>query len=176
MLNATSAYQSTQSVFRTSTAFRAEVTGKTATTQGTKGDSVQFGANPPNAADSQRVVLERAMEKLRSVVSEARAALGLAEDAVIDTSPDATGNRIADFALNFFSKYAENHGLSDDEAGRQAFADFIGGAIEQGISEARGILESLQALNGDVSSNIDRTSEVIQSRLEDFVRNGFGAG
>jgi hypothetical protein len=175
MLNATSAYQSTQAVFRSTTSFRADVAAKSTVAKSHQGDTVQFGVNPPNASDSQRVVLERAMEKLRSVVSEARAALGLPEDAVLDTSPEATANRIADFALNFFSKYAENHGLANDEAGRQQYADFIGKAIAQGISEARGILDSLQALNGEVSGNIDTTSDIIESRLQDFVANGLAA-
>jgi hypothetical protein len=135
-------------------------------------DRVDFGGSKISQGQSLQIVTDRALEKLRSVVSEARAELGLPEDADLDTSPEATANRIADFALNFFSKYAENNDLADDEEGRAQFAEFIGGAIKQGISEARDILGSLQALSPDVESGIDKTSDIIQQRLDDFVANG----
>jgi hypothetical protein len=138
-------------------------------------DRVDFGGEKVSPAQAQGVVLERAYEKLRGIVGDARAALGIPEGAVIDTSPDATANRIADFALGFFSKYAENNGLADDEAGRKQFADFIGGAIGQGIDEARGILNALSVLDGDIAKNVDKTQEIVQSRLDDFVKNGLTA-
>lgn len=137
-----------------------------------KKDTVSFGQQKLSAAESQNIVYERAMEKLRGVVNQARADLNIPEGVIIDPSPDATAQRILGFALNFFNKYAEKHGLNDDEAGRQQFADFIGGAIGQGIDEARGILDALSALDSNVSSNIDKTAEAIQQGLNDFVKNG----
>jgi hypothetical protein len=139
-------------------------------------DTLDLGTNSLlSSQESMGVVLERAMAKLLAVVEDARAQLGIPEGAVLDTSPEATANRIADFALNFFENWLENDearlGLEDQEA-RQQFVDFIGAAIQQGIDEARGILESLQALNGDVESQIDNTAELVQQRLEDFVLNG----
>lgn len=136
-------------------------------------DKVEFGKSGAlSTGKSMQVVLDRAMEKLRSVVSQARSELGLSDDQTLDTSPDATAQRIADFALGFFGKYAEQHGLADDEDGRKAFADFIGGAIQQGIDEARGILTALNSLSGEVDKNINSTWENIQNRLSDFVKNG----
>lgn len=137
-------------------------------------DKVEFGKEPISLSDAQNVVVERALEKLRGVVDAARAELGLPESASFDTSPEATANRIADFALNFFGKYAENNGLADDEAGRAQFADFIGAAISQGIEEARGIFQALNVLNGGVSDHIDKTAGIIAQRLQDFVINGLG--
>jgi len=123
-------------------------------------------------SQAMNIVSERAYEKLRAVVSEARAALGLPEGSELDTSPDATANRIADFALGFFGKYAENNGLANDAEGRQKFVDFIGAAVTKGIDEARGILSSLQALNGDIGTNIDKTAGIIQDRFSAFVEKG----
>jgi len=136
-------------------------------------DMVQFGSGKPVSNDqAMKVVLERSMEKLRAVVSDAKKALGMSEGAVIDTSPDATAQRITDFALGAFEKWRGNHdGLADDEA-RKQFADFIGGAIGQGIDEARGILSALNALSPEISSNIDKTYDIIQQRLNDFVEKG----
>jgi len=137
------------------------------------GDSVSFGGGEAvSNSQALQIVTERAFEKLRSVVAEARAELGIPEGEELDTSPEATANRIADFALGFFDNYAENNSLADDAEGRQQFVDFIGAAVQQGIDEARGILTSLQALNPEVDGNIEQTSSIIQNRFADFVENG----
>ena len=135
-------------------------------------DILDIGKGKSLSADqSMWIVVERAMDKLRSVVSDARAALGLSENEPIDTSPEATAGRIADFALGAFDRWSKNHsGLSDEDALKQ-FADFIGGAIQQGISEARGILAALNSLSSDVNDNIDKTWSIIQNRLNDFAAN-----
>jgi hypothetical protein len=141
-------------------------------TTGSK-DVLQLSAGKP-ATTSQAldVVRERAFAQLRNVVNEARAALGIPEGQSIDTSPDATADRIVNFALQFFSKYSENNGLANDEEGRRQFADFIGSAINKGIGEARDILQGLQVLSGNVNNQIDETADIISRRLEDFVANG----
>jgi hypothetical protein len=136
-------------------------------------DILQLGGGEKvSEGKAQGIVLERAYERLRQVLGAAREELGIAEGAELDTSPDATANRIADFALGFFSKYAENNGLANDEEGRKKYVEFIGKAVAQGIDEARGILGALNALNPNISSNIDKTAEVIGKRFEDFISNG----
>lgn len=135
-------------------------------------DSVSFGNSKVSSREALQIVTERSLERLRAVVSDARAELGLPQDAVIDTSPEATANRILGFALNFFGKFAENNGLEDNEEGRRQFANFIGRAINQGISEARDILGALQALSPNVTANIDKTANFIQQGLDNFILNG----
>ena len=133
-------------------------------------DQVQLGRNGSvSAEDAQMVVYERAIEKLKAVVAEAREYLGLPEDAVIDTSNEATAGRIADFALGAFEAWRANHEELGDEEARSQFADFIGSAIEQGIQEASDILSALQALTPEVESNIDVIRDLVGQRLEDFV-------
>lgn len=135
-------------------------------------DVLELGkSSKPDSKQSMQIVYDRAMEKLRSVVSDAKTALGMSADQQIDTSPDATANRIADFAIGAYDKWAKNHTDLSAEDSRKQFADFIGGAIQQGISEAKGILTSLNALSTDVSKNIDATWQKIQTRLSDFVGN-----
>ena len=137
-----------------------------------KTDRLDLGKSALNDAQAMNIVLERAMDKLRGVVTEARAALGMPENEVIDTSPEATANRIADFAIGAFSAWQKNNpGLSEQEA-RQQFATFIGGAIQQGIDEARGILGALNALNPTIENNINSTWDIVQQRLGDFVSGG----
>jgi len=133
-------------------------------------DILQLGGGEKvSEGKAQGIVLERAYERLRQVVGAAREELGIAEGTELDTSPEATANRIADFALGFFSKYAENNGLANDEEGRRKYVEFIGKAVTQGIDEARGILGALNALNPNISANIDKTAEVIGKRFEDFI-------
>lgn len=139
-------------------------------------DILDLGSNGAvSTKEAMGVVLERAMAKLKSVVEEARAALGIPEDAVIDTSPEATANRIADFALGAFEKWRSNDksrlALADEDA-RKQFVEFIGAAVEQGIGEASDILNALGALSGEVQDNIAQTQSFIQQRFDDFILNG----
>ena len=133
-------------------------------------DKLDLGQSGPLSKEqTNSIILERAMNKLRSVVDDARAELGLPEGSSLDTSAEATAQRIGDFALNFFDKYMEKHPEVSGDDARKQFADFIGGAISQGIEEARGILNSLSALNPDVTNKIDSISDLIKKRLDDFV-------
>jgi hypothetical protein len=138
-------------------------------------DILSLGETPPGRQDVYRILTERAYEKLRAVVAEAREALGIPEGSMLDTSPEATANRIADFALGFFSKYAKNNGLEDNEEGRRQYVEFIGAAVAKGIDEARGILSALNVLNDGLNADIDKTAGLIQKRFEDFIKNGFAA-
>jgi hypothetical protein len=133
-------------------------------------DILQIGKGDSLSADkSMQVVYERAMQKLQSVVSDAKSALGISDDEELDTTPEATANRIADFALSGYDQWSKKHtNLSDDES-RKQYSDYIGGAIQEGISQARDFLKSLNSLTGDVDSNINSTWETIQKRLNDFV-------
>jgi hypothetical protein len=133
-------------------------------------DRLDLGKGEPIGKDrSMQIILDRAMEKLRAVVDEARTALGIPEDAQMDTSPDATAGRIADFALGAFPHWLKQHPNLSDEDARKQFAAFIGGAIDQGIAEARDILRGLNALLPDVDKDITATRDIIQNRLNNFV-------
>jgi Domain of unknown function (DUF5610) len=135
-------------------------------------DSAQFGSVTITASQSIDIVVERSLDKLRAVVSDAREALGLPEGATLDTSPEATAGRIADFALGAFQAFQDNHPELEGQDARTAFADLIGNAIEKGISEARDILTALSALTDETNSSIDTISQLIQDRLDNFVANG----
>lgn len=133
-------------------------------------DTLDLGKDEPLSREqTNALILERAFNKLRSVVDEARAELGIPEGAELDTSAEATAQRIGDFALNFFDKYLQQHPELEGDDARMRFAEFIGGAINQGIEEARGILRALSALNPEVTSKIDSIGELIKKRLDDFV-------
>jgi hypothetical protein len=135
-------------------------------------DTLNLGGHETvTTSQAMGIVLDRTFEQLKSVVGDARKALGIPEDVLLDTSPEATATRIADFALGAYEQWRENHAdLSETDAKNQ-FVEFIGGAINQGIEEAKGILTSLNALNDAISQDIDTTRGLIQTRLEDFTAN-----
>ncbi len=137
------------------------------------GDRLDIGRTGALTNDqAMNIVLERAMEKLRGVVDQAKAELGIPAGQTLDTSPEATATRIVEFALGFFENYASRHKLNDDEEGRAAYVEFISKAVYKGIDEARGILNALNALNPDVNGNIDKTTDLINQQFERFIVNG----
>lgn len=147
----------------------ARLTRTEETSGGTITDILEFGSSSLTITQSTNLVLERAFEKLRAVVSDARAELGIPEDAVLDTSAEATAGRIVDFALGAFEAFLRNHSELEGQEARRTFADFIGAAIQQGISEAQQILGALNALNPEVDGKIGNISDIIAQRLEEFV-------
>lgn len=84
-------------------------------------------------------------------------------------SPENTAMRILDVATSFFAVSETGQTLGNNEAARQKFADFIGGAIDQGFKQARAILGNLPE---NIATGIDKTHSLIFSGLEDFVKNG----
>jgi hypothetical protein len=85
-----------------------------------------------------------------------------------DNSPEGTAGRIVALSTAFFGAFKEQNPELSEEAAAQKFLDTIKGGIEQGFKEARDILGSLNVLNGDVASNIDKTFELVQQGLAKF--------
>ncbi|MBA1333039.1 hypothetical protein QQ73_18915, partial [Candidatus Endoriftia persephone str. Guaymas] len=56
----------------------------------------------------------------------------------------------------------------EQDSALNEFLELIGGGIEQGFAEARGILEGLEILNGEIEQNVDKTYELVQQGLERF--------
>jgi len=87
----------------------------------------------------------------------------------IDFSPEATAERIVSFSTQFFTAYQEQNPDMDEEESLASFVEVIRGGIEQGFGEAKDILGSLKVLDGDIAVNVDKTYELVQKGLQDFV-------
>ncbi|QYK13768.1 DUF5610 domain-containing protein [Shewanella rhizosphaerae] len=86
----------------------------------------------------------------------------------VDTSPEATAERIVSFATQFFAIHQEqNSSMSFDEQ-LSSFMDIIGGAIDQGFDEAKDILSGLKVLEGDIAAGVDKTYGLVQEGLQAF--------
>jgi len=86
----------------------------------------------------------------------------------LDFSPEATAERILAFSTQFLGAYQEQHPEMAAEESLTAFVDIISGGIEQGFTEAKGILADLKVLAGDISHNIDKTYQLVQTGLASF--------
>ena len=88
-------------------------------------------------------------------------------------SPEATANRISDFALGGFGSFdGGGPAAENSEASRQRFADFILPAIERGFNEA---LEILGELPDKVAGELQETRDFIDERFANFLSGGLDA-
>ncbi|MFB2681556.1 DUF5610 domain-containing protein [Shewanella mangrovisoli] len=95
-------------------------------------------------------------------------AIQTAYDNNVDTSPEATADRIVSFATQFFSIHQQqNSNMSLDEQ-LDSFMSIIGGAIDNGFKEARDILSGLKVLQGDIADGVDKTYGLVQEGLQAF--------
>lgn len=125
--------------------------------------------------DSSKLLLKTAIEEINNVLKqELGISLEEAAESGIDVSPEATAERIVSLSTSFFSAYHEQHPEMDLETAVAEFTNLIGGGIDQGFSEARGVLEGLSVLEGDIASNIDKTYDLVQGKMQEFIDNMLG--
>lgn len=113
-----------------------------------------------------RAAIEAINEELAPTMGDK--AIQNAYDNGVDTSPEATAERIVDFATQFFSVHQEQNSNMDFDEQLNSFMDIIGGAIDQGFTEAKDILEGLQVLEGDIATGVDQTYSLVQEGLQAF--------
>lgn len=83
-------------------------------------------------------------------------------------SAEATGERIARFALKFYDRYAEKHGESEEAL--EDFLKYVTGAIDEGFGQARKEIANVsggQEPEG-AKSLVDATYDKVMSVLEEF--------
>ncbi len=86
-----------------------------------------------------------------------------------DNSPEGTAGRIVSLSTAFFSAFQQQHSELKGDDSLNSFMDTIKSGIEKGFKEARDILKGLNVLGGDIASNIDKTYDLVQKGLNDFV-------
>ena len=125
--------------------------------------------------ESLTLLLKTAIEELNGILQPA---LGVsieeAHESGLDVSPEATATRIVSLSTAFFSAYQEQHPEMDLETAVNEFTNLIKGGIDKGFSEARGILDGLNVLQGDIATNIDTTYDLVQDKLQVFIDSVLG--
>ncbi len=86
----------------------------------------------------------------------------------VDTTPQATADRIVGFATAFYQKYAEQNPDMPEEERLDKFLALVGGGVDKGFEDARGVLDGLGVLNGKIADDIDSTYSLIQDGFAKF--------
>lgn len=120
--------------------------------------------------NSMRLLYKTALEGINSEL-EAEFGPNAAEkikNSGVDTSPQATADRIVGFATAFYQKYSEQNPDMPEEERLDKFLALVGGGVDKGFEDARGILDGLGVLEGKVSDDIDSTYSLIQEGFAKF--------
>lgn len=96
-------------------------------------------------------------------------------DSGIDTSPEATAERIVGFATSLFAIYQKQKPTTDSPADQEKqltdFMAVIGKGINQGFDDAKGILTGLNVFEGDVETGVAKTYDLVMQGLQAFKEN-----
>ncbi|MCL2345420.1 MAG: DUF5610 domain-containing protein [Desulfobulbus sp.] len=87
----------------------------------------------------------------------------------VDTSPEATANRILSFSTAFFERYAAQNPGKDRNQLATDFVALIRGGFEKGFNEAKNILKGLGVLQGSIAEGIQKTWDLVQKGYDDFL-------
>lgn len=129
-------------------------------------EQVSLSSNNDSLSLLYKTALEGINAELEPVLGE-NAAQKI-YDSGVDTSPDATAERIIAFATSFYSRYKE---LNPDRTEQEQLDNFfavIGGGIEKGFADAKDILKGLKVYEGEVEDGIDQTYAKVMAGLETF--------
>lgn len=118
--------------------------------------------------DPLALVYKSAIENLNDILKPQLGDNAIQNAASQDNSPEATAGRIVSFVKNAFAMYSQVNPMNPDGSTADKFLSLIQAGVDKGFKEARGILDSLNVLNGDIASNIDKTYDLVQKGLADF--------
>nr|AGU10764.1 hypothetical protein [uncultured organism] len=86
-----------------------------------------------------------------------------------DNSPEGTAGRIVSLSTAFYDAFKQQHKGEDEGEVLNKFVETLQKGVDRGFKEARGILDGLKVLNGDISTNIDKTYDLVKQGFADFV-------
>lgn len=89
-------------------------------------------------------------------------------DSAVDTSPEATAERIVAFATAFYSRYKELAAADSEEQTLDNFMALITPGVEKGFSDAKDILKSLKVYEGDIETGVNSTYDLVTQGLANF--------
>lgn len=121
-----------------------------------------------SANDPMSMVLKTALTGINEALKDDFGDNAIQNAAAQDNTPEATASRIVSLSTAFYEAYRQRNPGQDEESALNSFMETIGKGMEQGFKEARGILEGLKVLNGELAANIDKTYGLVQQGFADF--------
>ncbi|MCH8537438.1 MAG: DUF5610 domain-containing protein [Alkalimonas sp.] len=129
-------------------------------------EKVSLNSNNEGLSLLYKTALEAINKELEPVFGE-NAAQKI-YDSGIDVSPEATAERIVSFATKFYGRYEKMTPDMSDEERLDSFLNIIGGAIDQGFTEAKDILKGLNVYEGEIENSVDQTYDFVLKGLAKF--------
>ncbi|KAF1047696.1 MAG: hypothetical protein GAK35_00511 [Herbaspirillum frisingense] len=129
--------------------------------------SLEVSINSQN--DPLSLVYKSAIENINDVLRPELGDNALQSAMSQDNSPEGTAGRIVSFVTNLFELYKQGNADKDDSSNADEYMQKVMKGVDEGFKEARGILDSLKVLNGDIAANIDKTYDMVQKGLADFL-------
>ena len=130
--------------------------------------SIQARNNPTE------LILQSAMEKINEMFTPylGGGAIQRAAESGQNMSPEATAERIISFATQLIGRTegAQADLSAAEQSSREQLFNNVQVGIERGFAQARDILESMQALNGNVKESVDSTYGRVQEGLSDLAQ------
>lgn len=122
-----------------------------------------------------QLLLKNVIENLNAVLKPQFGDNAIQNAVNQDNSPEGTADRIFSLSTGFLDAFKAQHPGEDQTAVVNNFMDTIRKGIDQGFKEARDILKGLGVLQGDIASNIDKTYDLVQKKLDDFQAKVLGS-
>ncbi|WEJ63508.1 DUF5610 domain-containing protein [Thiomicrorhabdus lithotrophica] len=89
-------------------------------------------------------------------------------------TPENTAKRIVEGATAFISGFQAAHPELEGEELINKFLEVVGGGVNQGFDEAKGILGDLDVLKGNIADNIATTFQLVQDGMQSFKNQFLG--
>ncbi len=121
--------------------------------------------------DYARTVLEDSLaERLGAAFEEAGVEIDVDEllESELDTSPEATAQRIVDFSTSFLEAFKSNNMSLGALEQLDGFVSLIKEAIEKGFEEAGQILGGIGQVPEEVQGGIDQTFDLVMKGIDEF--------
>ena len=142
----------------------------TQTTQQTK-DRVEISISANLTTETANgIMFDSVVEQINKALQEAGIDLKVEDGQTgkIDTSPEGTARRIADFATGFLDAFRQNHIGEDNTVQVQGLMSLTRNAIQEGFQHAREFLEGITKLSDTIEKDIDQTIELTNQYLDEF--------
>ena len=159
------------SVALTGTASQSKQTGvlKSATPTAAQAVDVVEVSLQVDASFVSGVVQKSLEDRLKETLSQAGIDIAsLTGGEPMDFSPQATANRIVEFSVSFFAAYSANHADAGDEDRLQGFVDLVKGAVEEGFSGARDLLNGFAEMTEEMWTDVEETYSLTMKGIDEF--------
>jgi hypothetical protein len=115
------------------------------------------------------LVFKTAIDKINAALEPTLGPNAIQNAVSQDNTPQGTAGRIVALSTGFFGAYQQQHPELSQPDALKNFMAIIESGFQQGLSDAKNILQGLQVLNGSIASNIDQTAQLVQQGYDAFV-------